>query len=466
MDIKNKLKSYLKPITLSSLVLFGASKVGAQTQDSTKVKQDSIPNTIYHNQEFVDSYNDIGINRGILKFPLELNPKAIIPLKNLVVAKEGGIKFEVKEGRKSLDNLIDYFENKTDLNERETEFYQKAIELSKFKGDGLHSKTVKLLDGAVEDGIINVIEDGLYVNEKSQIQKGSYLLIGHSKGRFIDVNSTTKEIKKQVISQSFPMFFQLNLNTPQDTTQTPQEPQEEIFITSKGDTAFSVADSSALEEGYRAIAYQDSVMEALEQKVRPGVTPKNQYPTKVDSIKTKTRQVQRVQEDSVEVTPSRPKDLSVIVGGHLGGINRIEAGVQYGKWGFLVNYGKAGDESPKIKIGDASTTGMQGKTEAQNINYKAFGFALEHQPTSFFFGAGFNSWIYDEKRKVSITKLNGTTKTKEDTKGKTTNSARFYAGQEFGKGDIKTRLSIGYDSLKKASIGMAIKYNLGKGHRK
>lgn len=437
----SKIKNTLKIVGVSALTILGADEVLAQDITTTQIdrtKNDSeiflkdtkphgtlkvniIPNTIKSDTLISENriYSKNGeittAGSGILgtkyDFILPLTPNSKIGLDSLFHSNQGEIYFEVLDGKKGLENILKYLspENHSDGKDIAFKKYVKNKLLEDAKKNPSDSLSLRLLNKAVKDGILDVQADILYVNGEWQIKDGIYVLSAKSKE--IAKGDTTFK------ANSVPIILDIKTFN-----------NEKFKLPVNGFKSFFLGNNLNISEGKY----------------------KNQFALNIGNSRKNFPEEKTDEKDK--------KHTSVIVGVHAGQVNGLYLGLQHGKIGILGSYSMGLYENLKTIRGPESSTGMHGEVSTNNSHWRAPGLSGEYNK-NYFIGLGTNFWNYDYEKEVKILNKDGTMKRKaEPLEHKSAISANFYAGKNFKNNKIG--LIAGYDT-KKGFYG-GTRYRFGK----
>lgn len=424
-SLGNRIFLPIKPAQSNSL-----DKSPESSSDTSKVKPKKGENFLKF-PENSDNFNALyaGINLTRLLHDVVLTPETKKGIDSLVVPVDGENSYNVIEIKRGLENIIEYVKS----DKRNTFGRQKKNILNKYQGilnkvesdttyaTKAYLESVKILDKAVQDGIISVQDDSLLTkNGLFATKDGLYTLMVRS-----DDNSV-------------PVFIKLFGKT--------DENQVDVIPGSQGIVSeLTGRDLSNPEEN-----------------------PQGDHKRTGSSIKNTKKKKDDYKEGHAP--------LELILGGQIGGLAGGEIGLAKGKFAGTFNYSVGRDNVSNSKVGEKSTHGIVGESRIYEKDFKGKGLTMEYFSDKFipttdlraFFDLTAMKWDYKTQEQVRIIMPNGTERKKE---GEEIEETKYSLGgsagvEKYFKGGIlkgtKGRFKVGYDKLKGMYAGISAKVPLWK----
>ena len=387
--------------TLALPLFFSSPKASAQ---ETNASEKQGKNYIYSHDKKVTAAGD-GVFGKTFVQNLPLTPKSKISLDSLFYAKQGNVCFDVVRAEKGISNIKNYIVSQGDLTGKEKAFKTHLNSLENFvEKNPSDTKSVKLLNKALEDGTLSVKEDSLY-NPKTQewnIKKGPYIIRAKS--------NKTDNLKKQTI----PILA--NVSTHYEKT--------------------PVVDRKGIESslyGYNKNNKEQDGKTFIEYDVNS-------------------------KDDSGEDKKDKEKEnkLGLIVQGNYGSeMYGGGVGLKSGNIAGILDFSKAKDKPVKNIKDNPSDLGRYFSGKEENVDYTSIGASLEFHPGNFFFGAGGNLWSYTNKTTEKINSSSGEVLSKNtDSRSKTDLSGKVYGGYNINITDnFDFGIQGGYETKKGPFVG-------------
>lgn len=355
---------------------------------------------------------------------LELKPDSKIDLNNIFYTlgkdkdKEKDLNFGVIDSQQGIQNIRDYIKSKGKLTGKEKAFVNHLNFLEKYASENPSDpETIKKLNKALEDGVIDTQADLLYNLDKNEwdIKKGTYVLIA----------------KNPEKSETVPVL--INLDTHGD----------KAILEKKG------IESTLYGDNLRNLEDYGTASTFVEHDIKP---------------------------EKLEKETKEKKNLEGIVQVKAGDFYGVGAGLKYGPLAGIVNVYGASDETTKdIETEPSSRTGRYFSGTEEEIDWKGIGFDVEYHPQNFlkgaYIGAGLTHWDYTVKTEESIHASDGSILAENsDSSKESDTSSHGYVGYSHPLTDrLNIRGQVGYstgagegDIGKGLFGGLGLSYEFGK----
>ncbi len=401
--------------------VYGPAVAGA---DSSKV-EDTV-NYVETHDPFIGNAGNGAVTAKSHHHRFFLAPDSEIKLNTIFYSPNSDVSYDIIDAQTGLEKYAKYIAYYLPISGKSMATINRINRmLVPIRQEKTNDFSVKALNNAVQDGVINVQEDSLFTPLKgwnNNFQPGHYLLIAKTN------------------NQSVPFLMDLYFNREADNA-TERLKAKGLDSTLYPFSPFGLDTSFNIDAPRLSLGYDDSTGNITAGK------PRTIYAT--DTVEAKT---------SLELI-ARTTILDKTLG--------FEGGIKYGPLAVVGSYNAAKDQVTNSIATPVNSRGIYGEGTIEEMNAKAIGIGGELSIGPLFAGVGYNHWGYQEDIKEKLIKDGVVLTENSNVTSNSKGSTKYYGGLRFPVvGGVKANAYIGKDNWKGTYFGFGLNIGASNGRKK